>query len=252
MQKVRIIIIILIVFFAILVFFIKTTSIPIFSNIVQSIFGPAKSVLYKTRISATEENKIIKENEDLKKKLLDFEKIKRDNIALHDQFETGLTEKYTMLPSKIIGTLGSFTNPSELIIDQGENSGVKVGMAVIVKSNLIGKVEKTSENFSKVMLISSANFSTLARSSETDALGVVRGRQDFVLFENVSINDSIAQKQIVFTRGQINEDGFGIPPDLIIGEISQVDRNESLPTQSAKVDAQINISKLETVFVIIK
>lgn len=246
--------ILLILLFAFSVFIFKITSIPILSNLAQKIAGPPKSLLYQTKViqGDNKDKELLEENEKLRQKIVDYERVKRDNQVLRDQFETQETHEFTLLPARILGSLGSFSNPSALIIDQGGKSGVKRGMAAVVKSNLLGKVETVSENYSKISLTHNEKFSTLARSSETNALGVARGVEDFILFDQVSINDNISIGQLLLTRGEINEEGFGIPPDFIIGKISEVDKNESLPNQSAKVEAITDASRIDMVFIILK
>jgi rod shape-determining protein MreC len=252
MQKRLAVIIPLILLFIFLIFIFNITNIPILSEVSQQIAGPPKSLLYGLRVDRGGDinKKLLTENEELRKKLADYERLKRDNEALRGQFEAGQMRGFMLLPARILGSKGSFTKPSELIIDQGEKSGVKRGMAVVFKNNLLGKVEKVSVNFSKVILTSSREFSTLARTSETNALGVARGEGDFILFDQVSINERISAGQFLLTRGKINEEGFGIPADLIIGKILEVDRNESLPSQSAKVESSVETSRIETVFII--
>ncbi|OGH17827.1 MAG: hypothetical protein A2868_02820 [Candidatus Levybacteria bacterium RIFCSPHIGHO2_01_FULL_40_15b] len=252
MSKRSIVIILLILLFASLVFIFRITSIPILSNVAQQIAGPPKSLLYKIRTRELgNKDKIERENEKLRQKIVDYERLKRDNQVLRDQFETAATHEYKLLPARIIGSLGSFRRPQTLIIDQGKKSGVRKGAAVVLNSNLLGKIETVSENYSKIDLTHNEKFSTLARTSETNALGVARGAEDFILFDQVSINDNMKIGQLLLTRGEINEEGFGIPPDFIIGKISEVDKNESLPNQSAKIESMIDASRINIVFVVI-
>ena len=253
MAKRSIFIALLILLFASSVFIFKITSIPILSNLAQKIAGPPKSLLYQTKVIRRDnkDKELLEENEKLRQKIVDYERLKRDNQVLRDQFETGATREYKLLPAKVIGSLGSFRRPQTLIIDQGQKSGVVQGTAVVLKSNLLGKVETVSENYSKINLTHNEKFSTLARTSETNALGVARGAEDFILFDQVSINDNISIGQLLLTRGEINEDGFGIPPDFIIGKISEVDKNESLPNQSARIESMMDVSQINIVFVVI-
>src|SRR3989338_5833681 len=218
MQKRTILIILLIILFSFLVFIIRTTQVPVLSFLAQ--------------------------------KIVDYEKLRRDNQALKDQFETGATREFKLLPAGVLGSQGTFSYPTALIIDQGERSGVAHGMAVVFKDNLLGKVSAVSDNYSKIILTENERFSTLARTSDTNALGVTSGQGNFILFSQVSINDIINPGQLILSRGEINEQGFGIPPDFIIGKISEVDKNESLPAQSAKIESIISISQIDTVFVV--
>ena len=252
MPKRSILIILLILLFASTIFIFNVTSIPILSNLAQQIAATPKTLLYKMRIGSGDdkEKKLEIENEKLRQKIVDHERLKRDNLALRDQFETQETLEYRLLPARIIGSQGSFSRPAALIIDQGSKSGIQKGMAAVFKNNLLGKIDAVSDNFSKIILSHNERFVTLARTSGTNVLGVARGTGDFILIDQISINDTIVKDQMVLTRGEISEKGFGIPPDFIIGKISSVNKNESLPNQSAKVESIMDISRIDMVFIV--
>src|SRR3989344_6817024 len=133
MPKRSIAIILLMLLFASSVFIFKITSIPILSNLAQRLAGPPKSLLYQTKVirKDNKDKELLEENEKLRQKIVDYERLKRDNQVLRDQFETGATREYKLLPARIIGSLGSFRRPQTLIIDQGQKSGVMQETAVV-------------------------------------------------------------------------------------------------------------------------
>ena len=223
----------------------------------QGIFGGPKSALYDARVSVSggdsniEITKLKADNQALQKKLIDYEKLKEDNQALRSQFEEGSVHNYKMLPAHIIGFVGSFGRPSALIIDQGERSNVKNGMAVVFGNNLVGKIGNSSENYAKVLLPEDPSFSIIAQSAESQSLGLVAGEEDFILFDRVSIKDKIVAGETVLTKGEADNSGDGIPADLVIGKIESIYRNESQPYQTAKVKSEVDTEHLSTVFVIV-
>lgn len=226
------------------------------SGILQTIFVAPKSFLYGVKVGignkdSEEIEKLKEENANSIKKLAEFERVKRDNEALRSQFETGETRTFRLLPAHVIGFLGKFSDPTILIIDKGSKDGLAKDMAVIVKTNLVGKIGKVSPSYSQVILTVSEEFSTLGKTGEALVPGVVEGEGDFILFDKVLVTENIPTGDLLLTKGEINERGYGIPPDLIIGKIASVNKNERLPFQTAKAENIINNSKLETVFVVL-
>ena len=220
---------------------------------IQNIFSGPRAALFGLISGAEDESDQLKElreaNSKLSKQLIEYERIKRDNEAFRSQFDLSETSSYNLIPARIIGFLGNFSSPSSYIIDQGEKSNVKLGMAVIFENNLVGKISKISDFASQVDLVTSDSFSTLAKTADGRASGIARGNDDFILLDRVSINDSLSKDGILLSSGDVNNSGTGIPPDLIIGKIVSLNRPASLPFQTAKVESDLDFGRLETVFI---
>ncbi len=227
-----------------------------FSGIFQNIFSSPKTFLYGIKVGigaddSKEVKKLKEENATLVKKLVEFERTKRDNEALRSQFETEETKTFKLIPASVVGFLGKFSSPTVLIINKGAADGIKQEMAVVFKNNLVGKINEVSEAYARVLLPVNEKFSILGKSLETNVPGVILGQGDFILFDRVDINENIREGEILVTKGEINEKGHGIPPGLIIGKILSVNKNESLPFQTAKAKELIQYAKLENVFVVL-
>ena len=140
--------------------------------------------------------------------------------------------------------------PSELIINAGIRDGVKKGMTVIFQKYLIGKIESLSQNYSVVITPINPHFKVLAKLPETNANGILIGKNDFMIFDGVVITDTLKKDGIVVTKGEVDQKGIGIFPDIILGKISSISKNETSPFQSAEVVPIIDYSKLIDVFII--
>ena len=225
----------------------------IFSLGIQSIFSNPKAALYSLKSGQLESDQIKQlknENSDLKKKIIEYESIKRDNEALRSQFETAAADEYKIMPAKIIGFLGTYSAPASFILDQGVQNGIKSGMAVVMQNNLVGKINKVDQLTSQVTLVTDPDFSALAKTSDGKASGIAKGNEDFILLDRVSINDTLSKGILLLSTGDINGQGVGMPPDFVIGKIVSVNRSPSLPLQTAKVQSELNFNRLETVFII--
>lgn len=199
-------------------------------------------------------SKLKDENLKLIAKLLDQEKLEKENAALRDQFETSVISSSKLLKAQIIGAPGFIpgsTFPTTFILDVGEKNEIRKNQAVIWKNNLVGKIEKTTAYLSKADLLSSSSFSISAKT-EKGALGVIVGEGGGkITLGNVLNNEDIKKGDLVLTKGDLDIEGVGIPPDLIIGRIDSIEKNPSALFQKAKVISLIDFSKLFDVFVVV-
>ncbi|MDP3941556.1 MAG: rod shape-determining protein MreC [bacterium] len=172
--------------------------------------------------------------------------------ALRDQFETSTVNTTTLLPAKIIGFEGlipGVSRPTEILLDKGKRDGVVEGLAVIYKNNLVGKVVKTTAGRSQVALLSKSGWSFTAKTSDGKANGLVQVDDGDILLNNVVLSDELSKKEIVVTKGDMKLGGGGFPPDLVVGEITSLDKKPSALFQVAKVKSFLDVVSLTTVFI---
>jgi len=194
------------------------------------------------------------ENLDLLRRIADFEKLKRENQALSDQFQTSFPPSYNLLKADIIGApefIPGVSKPLSLILNKGSKDNLKVGSAVVVKDNLVGIISQISTNLSKVNVINNSSFSFTAKT-ENGAVGVVKGGEGSLTLNNVLLSENIKSSELVLTKGDINQDGIGIPADLIVGKIKSVEKNPSDLFQKAEIESFVNFVNLSAVFVYIQ
>lgn len=189
--------------------------------------------------------KLKEENLNLVKKLVDQKKLQSENEALHDQFQTENPKSLDLLPANIVGMRGfipGVSAPESFIIDKGSKDGVKVGAAVVFKDNLVGKVVKTSDFLSSVILITNAS-STFAAKTLSGVLGVIKGQGNGeIIFQNVLLSENLKKGDFILT--------IEIPPALLVGEIISVEKNPTELFQKGRVRSLINFSRLSKVFVV--
>lgn len=218
------------------------------------VFFP-KKILYQEKTKPSfvnsEIDKIKAENTRLLQEMNNYEVLKKDNEALKSQFQTSLLKSQNLLPAKIVGFEGFFSNPTTFVVDQGSRGGVKKGMAVILENNLVGKVDQVLPSYSKIILINNTKFSTVALDQQTGAGGVLHGEGDFILLDSVIITDSLKNGDIIATKGELESTGIGVPSDIIVGKISSINKSDSESFQTAKIEPLLNFSKLSTVFVVV-
>ncbi len=236
---------------------------PIFRNVTgffEKVFQPVQGAtisFYSFFLpnNTTELQQLRSENQKLQHMLVDQKEILKENAALQDQFKQSSADTSHLMPAKIIG-LSSFvpgvTQVDEVIVDKGSKDGIAKNMVVITKDTIFGKVTDVSPHLAKVSLVTSKGTTVTAKTTNTEALGIINGKGNTTLsFENVILSDKLEIGDIVVTKGDIDSKGFGYPPGLIVGKIISVDKNPSALFQSGEVNFAIDAAKLTTVFIIV-
>lgn len=252
-QRKKIVISLVLAFFLSILVYVNRNSSPVvvMQGIVQSIFSIPKSRLYAMgKSEGKDDPRLVKKIQELEKKMVDYQLLKQDNAALRNQFQISGETSQNLVAAKIVGFQGSSKNPQEFIINVGEKNGIKKGMTVMFEKYFIGKIENVSKNFSVVTTPYNQKLRVLAKYPETNANGILIGQKDFMLFDGVVITDALKKEGIVVTKGEVDRTGVGVVPDLIIGKIASISKNETAPFQSAEIIPMINYSSLSNIFVI--
>lgn len=146
--------------------------------------------------------------------------------------------------------IGLDTNPAirSIIIDKGSGDGILVGMPVEGAQGLVGRVFRTANNSSQVILITDSASAVPARLGASRAAGILRGGGlgGSMVIEWLDLQYQVAIGEVVSTSGL----GGEFPQDLVIGEVIDVERREAELFQSAVVQPAVDFEALEIVFVI--
>lgn len=189
-------------------------------------------------------------NLELLAKISDYEKIKKENQALSDQFQTTYPQSTQLLEANVIGTASfvpGVSVPNTLTIDKGVKNNLKAGMAVVFKDNLVGIISKVSENLSEISTISNPSVSFTAKT-ENGIAGIIK-REEGLTLDNILLSENLREEGLVLTKGDIDINGIGIPPDLIVGKIISIEKKSSELFQKAKVESFVDFVGLSTVFI---
>ena len=204
----------------------------------------------------TPAEKLKDDNAKLSAQLAKQKELERENQALRDQFQTAVIPAKKLLPAHIIGLISFIPGVSpvdEIIIDQGEGNGVKVGSIAVYKDNLVGRIVKTSSHMSVIHLLTRKDASFTATTTKTKALGVIKGKEgENLLLDNVVLSDKLEKDDLVVTRGDIDNKGTGYPPDLVVGKIVSVNKKTSALFQTAEVESLVDFERLSVVFIIVE
>lgn len=249
MQKKQITVLFIILVFSIIVFVFRNSP-PVLSttSFFQNLLNNSRALIFSAK--ADDESKLSEENRELKEKLSQVEIIERENIALRSQFEDVNYGKFELIPVSIVGYKGRGAYDF-FMINAGLNQGVEDGMAVILGNTLVGTIHKASQNASEVRTVLHPQFSTLVKYSPTNARGIIRGFNSYMILENVLVTDTLEKDGIIVTMGEVNNSNIGIPSELSVGKIDSIERVDTASFQTAQVEPLIDYSQISDVFVIV-
>lgn len=199
-----------------------------------------------------EENKELKEkNSELEKSLRELEIIKSENETLKEY--VNLKDKYTeytTVPGYVINkNTSNYSNV--IIINIGEEDGIKVGMPVIADEGLVGHVISVTSTTAKIQ--------TLIDTSSAVSSVVGTARDSVVVKGNLENSDMLKGTYIPTTATLLEGDkvetsGLGgiYPKGITIGTVKQIIDTKNLTNRYALIEPAVNFEKLETVLVIIQ
>jgi rod shape-determining protein MreC len=146
--------------------------------------------------------------------------------------------------------VGEDTNPylSYIIISVGARSGAAVGMPVVTGgAAMIGRVVRTSPNLAYVQLINDPESQLSAMIQQSRVNGIVEGSiageifmTDILPDESVNVGETVVTSSL----------GGMLPRGLILGQVEEVEYQESDLFQRARIRPAVDFRRLETVLVV--
>ncbi len=155
------------------------------------------------------------------------------------------------LPSVSATVIGYSPDPGiqSLIINSGRDQGLKAGQGVITDDGwMIGKIQSVHAATATVLLLNDAQSIVLARiQNAAGSQGVVRGERGLTLrLDLIPKNDQVTAGQPIVTSGLEP----GLPPDLLIGTVAEVEQRSGEVFQRALINIPIRYGRVRNVAVI--
>ena len=182
---------------------------------------------------------------DLKVLVAQDAEIKQQNDILRRQLQIGGPANNQLIAADVIGYQPDNFRQF-LTVSRGSNDGLRTGLAVVANGELVGTLSDVSKTTSKVFLVTDPNFKTNGIDQSSRANGTVQGQLGSGLEMNkIAQGDAVAPGDTVVTSGL----GGDLPKGIIIGQIQSVDQRDNQVFQTAQLNTQVNVAKLELVFV---
>ncbi|MFW5692105.1 MAG: rod shape-determining protein MreC [Chloroflexota bacterium] len=161
-----------------------------------------------------------------------------DYTAAVQNQETVTAEVISYDPNALLRTL---------VIDKGSRSGIAVGMPVVTRQGLVGRVIDVTANAARVLLITDPSSRVSARLQTTRAQGTVEGLLTGNLrMSLIPLDAEVQVGDLVITSGL----GGNFPPDIVIGQVTSRRQFEFELSQTAEVRSLVSFDRLEFVLVI--
>ncbi|MDQ3548283.1 MAG: rod shape-determining protein MreC [Chloroflexota bacterium] len=136
-----------------------------------------------------------------------------------------------------------------LIINQGSDAGIEVGMPVLSPHFLVGQVTEVEPGRSRVRLIIDSSFQTGARIQGIEAEGIVYGRWQFgerAVMRHVPVDAEIGADSLAVTSGKTER----VPAGLVIGKVMEIHRDEVQNETQLDILPLVDFTELSSVTVI--
>jgi rod shape-determining protein MreC len=194
-----------------------------------------------------------KENARLREEVLS---LRNENVRLlenqsamkrmEDLLRFKVQAAFPMVAARVIGR-----DPTNwyrtLVIDKGENDGVRVDMGVIVPAGVIGRIVKTNDDIAYVLLLTDRSSAITALVQRTRDEGIVEGTESgLARIKYIPALAEIQGGDIVITSGLVGSFPKGLP----VGRIRRVEKHDMAMFQEAEMVPEVDLSRLEEVMVI--
>lgn len=182
----------------------------------------------------------------LSRKIEELKIVASDNDRLKELLSFRKMIPYSTIPAQVIGRDPSNWSNS-IIIDKGINNGIRQNRAVLSTRGLVGRVIEVGRQSGKILLITDPNSKVgvmIQRNRHGGILiGFPGGRCKMVY---ITLDSDVAPGDKVITAG------FGaiFPKDIMVGEVTSVDKEPGRLYKTAVVKTAEDLSRLEEVLCI--
>lgn len=197
----------------------------------------------------SKENARLKEEfEAAQAKLNLFEELEGENQRLREAL--GFTKvnpyDFKLLAARVVAR-GASTWNSLVEIDRGSSNGAYLGMAVMDKKGLVGKVVEVNPFVSKVLLIVDPSSAVASCDQRSKDCGLVQGGQGNKLKMNyveTGADIRVGDKVITAPISEV------FPPGIPVGTIVKAIKNDSDFFYQIEIEPAVIFSRLEEVYLI--
>lgn len=230
--------------------FLDKSILPVQSKIYESAdkVKEIKSAIYSYKNILEENEKLKKENMELKLTNRINETIKEENSRLTELLEMKETNK-TIKNLKFARVIFRDVNNinSKFYIDLGKKNGIEKNMIVIYNDSLVGRVSEVFENYSMVTMITDSKARISVKSNNT-LLGIAEGNDsggDEMYFQPSTFEENLEIGEEITTSGISDI----YPEGLKIGKIKEIDKSENNIFKSIKIKPEFESKDLREVMI---
>ena len=193
------------------------------------------------------QNKVLRDEFDqLQSKIIESDEILQENKRLRELLDFKEESVFSLVSVRVIAKDNYFGNQI-IVVNRGRNSDIKKDQAVITNLGLVGKIVQVKSNVSKAMLINNPNLSVAVVIQGSRQQGLLQGSFHGKCKIRYLDSDAKIQKgDVVVTSGL----GGMFPKGITAGRIISVNREIGEDLQYAILKPEVDLSRIEEVFVI--
>ncbi|HPK53076.1 MAG TPA: rod shape-determining protein MreC [Smithellaceae bacterium] len=185
--------------------------------------------------------------DDLQKQLILYQESYLEAQRLRQLLDLENERHFNFAAARVIGRAQGVLSKT-ILINKGTSHGLKTGLPVLAGPGLVGRIVDVSWHSAKVLLLSDENSNIDALVQRNRTQGIIRGAgsQGYVL-KYISKIEDVREGDTVISSGI-----SGIfPKGLMIGRVSQVDKQEAGLFLKIRVTPSVDFSRLEELLVLI-
>jgi rod shape-determining protein MreC len=134
-----------------------------------------------------------------------------------------------------------------VLIGQGSDAGIAIGMPVVTAQGLVGRVEEVFASYARVQLITDPETAVNVKLQQARTEGILTARLNGEIFVDlIDLNAELSEGELVLTSGL----GGKYPPDIPIGSVTSIRRRDFDLFQDATIQSSVSFDQLSLVLVI--
>lgn len=186
------------------------------------------------------------ENRELKQKMRDLVQLEEENTQLRRALQMRDRVPEDMIPAERVGVDQSpFFRVVNIRIDRGTGIA-EPGMAVLSADGVVGRIDKTFDDYSDVMLITDARSKIAVEVARNHAQGILEGDSEEFCVTLVSKDYDVQVGDIVQTSGVDELFPKGHP----VGQVAAIEQMVG-DQQKLKVTPSVRFDRLDVVWVVL-
>jgi rod shape-determining protein MreC len=184
----------------------------------------------------------------LKRENTRYQELLLANQRLRDLLNFQENTDEPVLAARVIGWDSSGLFKS-IIIDKGEDDGLKVNMPVVNSEGVVGRVVSVSPNYAQVLLITDQNSAVDGLVQRSRGRGMLKGNGSSECYF-----DYVIKTYDINTGDTIVTSGLGriFPKGLYLGVVKEINDSPNKLFKDVRVSPAVNFSKLEEVLIVLR
>jgi rod shape-determining protein MreC len=198
-----------------------------------------------------ESEELTAENSRLRQRVRELGQEARDNERMRGLLALREELPGETLTAEVIGKeVSPYFRVVRVRIDRGERDLLRAGMPVISAEGLVGQVRRTFGRYSDVLLTVDRTSAIDVVIDRTGARGMLRGTGEsdryMCRIQYLARTDEVDVGDEIYTSGL----GQRFPPNILIGQVTRVTRQDFGLYQEVEVRPSVSFSSLEEVLIL--